>query len=80
MLPTGWLKKVDDYGRSFYVDSTSGKSYWRKPIEVQGGLVIRSEEERREFFKGIYCEVVRRYRQVHGTTRVLPTFIELYKV
>ena len=80
MLPTGWFKKVDDYGRSFYVDSTSGKSYWRKPIEVQGGLVIRSEEERREFFKGIYSEVVRRYRQVHGTTRALPTFIELYKV
>jgi hypothetical protein len=79
-LPPGWYMKVDNYGRSFYIDSQSGKSYWRKPVEVKGGLVIKSEDERRAFFKGIYTELTKRHRQLHGTSRVLPSYLELYKI
>ena len=81
-LPPGWFRKVDDYGRNFYVNTQNGKSYWRKPVEVQGGLVICSETERREFFRGIYDEVLRRFRQVRGRASGsgLPSFIDLYKL
>ena len=79
-LPPGWLRKIDSYGRSFYVDTQSGKSYWRKPVEVYGGLVIKSEEERRDFFKGIYSELTRRQKQTYGNSIVLPSYLDLYKI
>ena len=79
-LPPGWLRKIDSYGRSFYVDTQSGKSYWRKPVEVYGGLVIKSEEERRDFFKGIYSELTRRQRQTYGNSIALPSYLDLYKI
>ena len=79
-LPPGWYMKVDNYGRNFYIDTQSGKSYWRKPVEVKGGLVIKSEDERRDFFKGIYNELTRRHGKLLYNSRSLPSYLELYKI
>ena len=79
-LPPGWYRKTDNYGRSFYVDTQSRKSYWRKPVAVKGGLVIKTEEERREFFKGIYTELVKRQNRQTEESQKVPSFLELYRI
>ena len=79
-LPPGWYRKTDNYGRSFYVDTQSRKSYWRKPVAVKGGLVIKTEEERREFFKGIYTELAKRQKRQTVESQKIPSFLELYRI
>ena len=62
-LPPGWYRKTDNYGRSFYVDTQSRKSYWRKPVAVKGGLVIKTEEERREEAK-LKSKITKNMKQI----------------
>ena len=56
------------------MDTQSRKSYWRKPVAVKGGLVIKTEEERREFFKGIYTELVKRQNKQTVESQKFPRF------
>lgn len=49
-LPQGWERRVDPYGRRYYVDHNTRSTYWEKPSPLPPGWEIRRDPRGRVYY------------------------------
>lgn len=49
-LPSGWERRIDPYGRRYYVDHNTRSTYWEKPSPLPPGWEIRRDPRGRVYY------------------------------
>ncbi|CRL01599.1 CLUMA_CG014414, isoform A [Clunio marinus] len=50
LLPAGWERRTDPYGRRYYVDHNTRSTYWEKPSPLPAGWEIRRDPRGRVYY------------------------------